>query len=469
MARAAPRLKEGKRSQPSSRKPLHAVILAAGEGLRMGGGECSKCLRTVSGRSILSWVLAAVRALRPAGIHIIVGVGAEQVKEIAAGPGVFFHHQAKRLGTADAAQCALSALPPEGALLVLMGDLPLLQPANMRTVVAEARRGRYACLTMRPPVPTGYGRILRAANGDLEAIVTELDATAAQRRIGECDAGVVAMPISFARMALPKVGFGRHQKERLLTDLAALADEAGLRTLGYEVAHSEAAGVNTPAQLAAAQSMLSERRIAELIKSGVVIADEASVVVRGRLEAKAGVFIDRNVLFAGRVSIAAGVRIGANCVLEDCSIAAGAVVEPFCHLSRTRIAKNARVGPFARLRDNVWIMAGAQIGSFVEVKNSVLGRSATVKHLAYLGDAAVGAKANIGAGTVVCNYDGKRKHRTVIGDGAFVGSGSMLVAPVRIGKRALVAAGSVITDEVPDGSTAFGRARQVIKRRAKGG
>lgn len=446
---------------------LHAVILAAGEGARMGGGA-PKCLRQICGKSILDRLLGVVRALRPARIHLVVGAGARQIRDASAGLDIKYHIQNKPLGTADAAQRALPGIPAAAVMLVLMADLPLLRADSLRKIVREARHGRYALLSMRPPSACGYGRIRRDINGAVTAITVEKDASAAQLKIQECDAGVVAMPAAFARKCLPKIGFGRKQKERLITDLPGMARAAGVVVVAHEVPHSQAAGVNSPAQLAAAQNMLSERRTQELAVKGVVFADRRSVLVRGTIDVGSEVFVDRNVIFEGQVRIGKGVRIGANCLIRDSRLERYCVVEPFCHVCGSQLGERSSVGPFARLREGTAVRQWASIGNFIEVKNSTVGSRSKLRHFGYLGDVDIGASVNVGAGAVVCNYDGEKKHKSAIRNGAFVGSNSTLVSPVAVGSNAYVAAGSVVTSDVPDNTIVFGRAKeQVLKPRLK--
>ena len=453
----------------SASKPLHIIILAAGEGTRMGS-SLPKVLHRVGGETMLARVLATAASLKPDRIHLVIGAAAAQVRKeaAAAAAGVSFRIQRRRLGTADAVQRGLRGLSGPGTVLVMQGDVVLVRPASLRRLVALARAGAYANLTMRAVNPAGYGRIVRGEGGEVAAIVGERDASAGQRRICECDAGPVAAPLAWLKGNVAKVGYGRRQRERMLPDLVAMAVASGLAVRTHEVSEDEAAGINSPAQLAAVQARLGARQLEELAARGVVFADIGTVDLRGRLRAASGAYIDRNVIFAGDVRLGAGASIGPNCVIADSVIGAGARVEAFSHVDGAKVGRQCEIGPYARLRTGTVLAARARIGNFVETKNAQLDRRATAKHLAYLGDVSLAESVNIGAGTVFCNYDGSRKHHSAVGRRAKIGAGSMLVSPVKVGDDAEVAAGSVITKDVRPGELAFGRSRQVaVKRRGR--
>ena len=432
------------------------------------GSTLPKVLHEVGGVTMIERVLATAAALKPDRIHVVIGAGADQVRKVAsakAGGRVFFRLQSRRLGTADAVQCGLRGLRGAGVVLVMHGDVVMIRPATLRRLVLRARAGAYANLVMRTAAPSGYGRILRDRAGDAVAIVGQKDASAAQRRICECDAGPVAAPLAWLKRNVPRVGYGRKLKERMLPDLMALAAKSGVTVKTHEVPEAEAAGINSPAQLAAVRMRLGAQQLCELAGRGVVFAEIESVSLRGRLRAAAGACIDRNVVFVGDVRLGADVRVGPNCVIADSVIGAGTSVEAFSHVDGARIGRDCEVGPFARLRSGTVLAARARIGNFVEVKNAKLDKRATAKHLAYLGDVSLADNVNIGAGVVFCNYDGRTKHHSQVGKRAMIGAGSMLVSPVSVGDDAAVAAGSVITKDVRAGSLAFGRARQVAVKR----
>ena len=430
-----------------------------------------KVLHEAGGKTMLARVLATAGSLRPDRIHVVVGAAATQVRKAAteavAGE-VFFRLQRRRLGTADALQCGLRGLSGPGVVLVLPGDVVMVAAASLRRLVALARSGAYANLTMRASVPTGYGRVVRDRRGQVVAIVGEKDASPRQRRLCECDAGPVAASLPWLKQNIGRVGYGRRQRERMLPDLVALAAGSGFAVRTFEVDEAEAAGINSPAQLAAVRARLGAQRLAALAARGVVFAEIESVSLRGRLGAAPGAYIDRNVVFAGDVKLAADVHVGPNCVISDSSVGAGTRIEAFSHVDGAKIGRACEIGPFARLRSKTVLAARARIGNFVETKNAVLDRRASAKHLSYLGDVSLGERANIGAGTVFCNYDGKDKHHSRVGKRVMIGSGSMLVSPVKVGDDAMVAAGSVITKDVRPGELAFGRVRQTaVKRRGR--
>ena len=447
----------------SARSPLHVVILAAGRGVRMGNGR-PKVLVDFCGKPMLAWVLAAVRKLRPARIHVVVGQHAAAVRQALTAPDISWVVQHRPAGTADAAQIGCTKIPATATVLVLFGDLPLVQVANLRRLVTAGRASMLGVRTMHTSTPHGYSRILRNPAGQPLGLVVHSSATAAQRRITEVDAGGMAFPARWGKAALAQIRPSGIQRERPLTDLVACAIADGIKVRTIAVDAIEGLGVNTPGELLLAEAGYSQLQVAQLQRRGVLFADPNSVAIRGELKASAGVFIDRNVLFQGTTSMAAGTAIGPCCVVKDTSLHRNAQLDAFTHADGAVLKEGAQAGPFARLRPGSVLGKGAKVGNFVELKQVTLGPGAKANHLAYLGDGTVGAAANIGAGTVFCNYDGVAKHRTIVGADAFIGSGSMLIAPVVIGAGALVAAGSVISKDVAPGSTAFGRARQISVR-----
>lgn len=442
------------------------MVLAAGKGERLGSGG-PKVLAEVCGRPMISWILEEAGRLRPARIHVVVGKDGSEVVRALRGSGARTVTQPKRNGTADAARIGLANVPDRANALVLFGDTPLVRAAGLRRLVSAAGSGRLGVRTMAVGEPHGYSRVVRDGRGGVAALVVEREAGAAERRIREVDAGGMAFPAAWGKKALAAVRRNRHTREYPLTDLVAAALKDGMRVAAVEVAEEDGLGVNTKAELLHAGSVMSARLVGAMAGRGVLFADRGSVLVRGDVRAAAGSFIDRNVILEGRVRIAADCSVGPNCVVRDTELAAGASVRAFTHVDGARLGKGAAAGPFARIRPGTVLRAGAQVGNFVETKAAELGEGAKANHLSYLGDGSVGPGANVGAVTVFCNYDGRDKHRTEVGGGAFIGSGSMLVAPVTVGRDAVVAAGSVITKDVKDGETAFGRARQVNTRRSR--
>ncbi|MBN2207202.1 MAG: bifunctional UDP-N-acetylglucosamine diphosphorylase/glucosamine-1-phosphate N-acetyltransferase GlmU [Candidatus Aminicenantes bacterium] len=454
---------------------LVAVILAAGQGTRFKSSR-AKVLHPLLGRTMIGLTLDTVRALKPERIVVVVGHQKDEVERAASGPGVVFAHQAKRLGTAHALLTARPALRgrPAADVLVINADLPLLRPATLRPLIARHRRRKNALTFMTAELadPTGFGRVLRGTEG--LRIVEEREASASERALREVNAGVYVFRASDLLRFLPRVSNANRKGEYYLTDLIAILEERGGKVGLYRTQHpDEVVGINTRWELARAAAVLRDRKLRALAEAGVGLADPATTWID--LEAAVGpdTTIGPGVVIEGRTRIGAGCRIDPGVHLKDSVLADGVEVRAACVIEGCRIETGAGVGPFARLRPGTVIGAGAHVGNFVEMKKADFGRGAKAGHLSYLGDAEVGADVNIGAGTITCNYDGVNKNRTVIGEGVFIGSGTELVAPVRIGRGAYVAAGSTITKDVPPDALAVARARQVEKpgwaarRRAK--
>lgn len=437
------------------------IVLAAGKGTRMRSAR-PKVLHELAGKPLLGHVLDAAAHIAPTRIRVVVGAGGEQVAAAFPGRGVEWVEQAEQRGTAHAVQQALPGLDDAAVALILYGDVPLVQPATLERLLIAARHGALAIVTSFPADPAGYGRILRDTQGRVTGVVEHRDATPEQRAIAEVNTGILALPVARLRSWLERIGNANAQAEYYLTDIVALAVADGVAVATCQpVAPAEVEGVNDRAQLAHLERWVQRRRAEELMAAGVSLADPARFDCRGVLSVGEDVWIDVNCVFEGRVILADGVRIGPHCVIRDAEIGRGAQIKAHTVIEGpATIAAGAQIGPFARLREGSRIGRDARIGNFVETKQAELGAGAKANHLAYVGDARVGAGVNLGAGTITCNYDGARKHRTEIGDGAFVGSNSSLVAPVRIGAGATVGAGSTITAEVPDGHLGVGRAKQ---------
>ncbi len=438
---------------------LDIVILAAGEGKRMHS-TLPKVLHRVGGVPLLQHVIDSASALAPVACHVVVGHGSEQVRESLAQRRINWVLQDQQLGTGHAVMQALPAIDDDATVLVLYGDVPLISPDTLKDLLAQAMTGP-ALLTARVNDPHGYGRILRTKKGKLVGVVEERDAIPKERLINEINTGILAAPAHHLKQLLPQVGNNNAQGEYYLPDIVGLALREGIpvatATAPSEI---EVLGVNDRVQLNRVEREYQRRLAAELLQSGVGVADGSRLDIRGSLECGRDVSIDVNCVFEGANSLADGVKIGANCVLIDCVVGAGTEIKPFTHMEGVATAANCVIGPFARLRPETRLAEAVRIGNFVETKNSEIGAGSKVNHLSYIGDTDMGERVNIGAGTITCNYDGANKHRTQIGNSVFVGSNSTLVAPVEIEDRGFVGAGSTITKTVPGNQLAISRARQ---------
>ncbi|MGC9236848.1 MAG: bifunctional UDP-N-acetylglucosamine diphosphorylase/glucosamine-1-phosphate N-acetyltransferase GlmU [Thiomonas sp.] len=447
---------------PTPASPLCVVVLAAGKGTRMRS-DSPKVLQPLAGKPLLGHVLGTVHQLAAERTVVVTGFGAQQVQQaFAHQPHLRFALQEPQLGTGHAVQQALPELPDHGVCLVLYGDVPLVSAASLVPMVAQARAGALALLTVELPDPTGYGRILRGAGGAVQGIVEHKDATPEQRAIRESNTGILCAPLPQLRRWLGQLRNDNAQGEYYLTDVVALAVADGVPVQAFTVADTDdVLGVNDRKQLAHLERVVQQRAANRLLESGVTLADPARLDVRGALHCGRDVFIDVGCVFEGEVHLADGVRVGPYAVLRDVRVGAGTVIHPFCHLDGAGIGADALIGPFARLRPTTALADGVHIGNFVEVKNSTLGQGSKANHLSYVGDATVGARVNIGAGTIVANYDGANKHRTVIEDDAHTGSNSVLVAPITVGAGATIGAGSTVAKDVPAGKLTVARARAV--------
>ena len=453
-----PATRKKTRSGPA---PLSVVILAAGQGKRMNSAH-PKVLQPLAGRPLLGHVLEVARQLEPAALHVVYGHGGDEVRAAFAAQSLQWALQAEQKGTGHAVMQAMPGVPDDHLVLVLYGDVPLLNVQTLRDLVALAADGSLALLTVQLADPAGYGRILRDARGRVKGIVEQKDATATQRRIREGNTGVMAVPAGRLRGWLGKLRSDNAQGEYYLTDVVAMAvkDRVAVKPL-TAADEAEVLGINDRLQLAQLEAVLRRRNAEAAMRAGATLVDPARFDQRGELVLGRDVFIDANVVFEGRVVLGDGVRIGPNCLLRDMTVGAGTQVFANCVLEKSVIGSDCHVGPFARLRPGAELADGVHIGNFVEVKNSRIGRGSKANHLTYLGDADVGAGVNVGAGSICCNYDGANKSRTVIEDGVFIGSGNMLVAPVTIGAGATTGAGSTITRDAPAGKLTLARGKQV--------
>lgn len=438
---------------------LSIVVLAAGKGKRMYS-SLPKVLHPIGGRPMLARVLDTARTLSPSRLVVVYGHGGEAVRAALPDADIVWAEQAEQLGTGHALKMALPALPETGRTLVLYGDVPLIEASTLEALVAAAG-DEVALLTDVLDNPTGYGRIVRSADGAISAIVEDKDCTPDERAIREINTGMLVLPSARLAGWLAELRNGNAQGEYYLTDVVALAVRDGLTVHGVQVPASwQAAGVNNKVQLAELERILQQNQAHALLEAGVTLADPARIDIRGRLEHGRDVSIDINCVFEGDVVLEEGVSIGANCVLKNVHVAAHARIAPFSHLEDAKVGPACRIGPYARLRPGARLAEGVHVGNFVEIKKSEIGAGSKVNHLTYIGDASIGSHVNVGAGTVTCNYDGVNKFRTLIGDGVFVGSGSMLVAPVTLEAGATIAAGSVITKTAPADALTVARARQ---------
>ena len=443
--------------------PLQVVILAAGKGKRMRS-DLPKVLHPLAGRPLLAHVLAAARALTPRRLCVVVGHGGNAVRERLAAEAVAWVEQSPQLGTGHAVQQALPALEAGGTVLVLYGDVPLISPATLEGLAEAAGGGRLALLTQVLEDPTGYGRIVKDADGAVRRIVEEKDADATERAIREVNTGILAASRERLEAWLSRLRNDNAQGEYYLTDIVAAAVSDGVPVaVRHPSAAYECLGVNSKAELAALERQYQMNHAKRLLEAGVTLADPARIDVRGDLECGRDVSIDVNCIFEGRVVLGDGVHLGASCILRDATVGAGTQIKPFTIVEEAAIGANARIGPFARIRPGTDLAADVHVGNFVEVKASRLGRGSKANHLAYVGDATVGSNVNIGAGTITCNYDGAAKHRTVIEDDVHIGSDVQLIAPVTVGRGATIAAGATITDDVPPGGLTLTQKKQVTK------
>ena len=442
--------------------PISVVILAAGQGKRMKS-DLPKVLQPVAGRPLLQHVIDSARELSASDIHVVYGHGGERVRETLAAENVTWALQAEQLGTGHAVQQAMPAVPDDHLVLILFGDVPLVQAATMQRLVEAAAGGEaLGILSVRMKDPAGYGRIVRDRAGTVARIVEHKDANQKERAIDEVNTGLMAASAKRMREWLAQLRNDNAQGEYYLTDVVVMAAKAGLKVNAILAdSEDEVLGVNDKVQLAEVESIYRKRRATELMLQGVTLVDPARFDARGPVSAGRDVHVDVNVVLEGVVKLGNRVRIGPNVVIRDSEIGDDTVVFPNCVIDRASIGPNCNIGPFARFRPSSSLAQGVHVGNFVEVKNSILGAGAKANHLTYLGDATVGERVNVGAGTITCNYDGANKFRTEIGAGAFIGSGAMLVAPVKIGAGATIGAGSTITKDAPDDKLTLARSKQL--------
>ena len=444
---------------------VDVVVMAAGKGTRMKS-SMPKVLHRLGGRALLQHVIDTAAQVHARRVVVITGHGADEVEAtLSDHDKVQCVRQMPQLGTGHAMQQAVPVLADDGVTLVLSGDVPLIQADTLNALLALCAGQHLALLTLQTPKPTGYGRLVRHPQGQVLAIVEEKDATPEQRQIQEIYSGIMAVPTRLLRAWLARLDNHNAQKEYYLTDVVKFAVADACQVQAHCITDAwQVEGVNNPVQLAELECAYQHRQALRFMAQGVRLRDPARFDVRGQLECAQDVEIDVNCIFEGQVRLGEGVKIGANCVIANCSIKAGAVIHPFTHIDGEQlgvtVGEGARVGPFARLRPGADLGAEVHIGNFVEVKNTSLAKGAKANHLAYLGDATVGERVNYGAGSITANYDGVNKHRTVIEADVHVGSNSVLVAPVTLGAGGTIGGGSTITKDTPAGALTVARAKQ---------
>ena len=433
-------------------KELNIIILAAGLGKRMNS-SLPKVLHSLAGKSLLSHVLDTANALLPHRVCVVYGHGNDAVRDAIDNNELIWVKQEQQLGTGHALMQALPHLDKKGLTLVLYGDVPLISFGTLQKLISASLKENLALLTVRLDEPAGYGRIVRDTEANnIIAIVEDKDANIDQQKIKEINTGIMVIPNTNLHEWLPKLENKNPQKEYYLTDIVAIAAKAGEK---IEAAHPsnnwEVLGVNSKIQLAALERTYQRNYAEKLLEQGVTLTDPSRIDIRGELNCGKEVEVDINCIFEGEVILADGVKIGAHCILKNVKIGAGTTILPFSLIEDADIGKNCRVGPFSRIRPGTNLADEIRIGNFVEIKNSSINSGSKINHLSYIGDATVGKKVNVGAGTITCNYDGINKFQTVIEDDVFIGSDTQLIAPVKITSGSTIGAGSTITmDTLPE-------------------
>ncbi len=439
-------------------RPLEVCVLAAGMGTRMKS-SIPKVMQPLCGKPLLSHILDTIAGLEPSRVHVVVGPEGESARKQFSDRNINWVTQHERRGTGHAVAQAMADVSAGSRLLILVGDAPLIGHETLRALTDQ--ESDFSLLTVLLEDPSGYGRIIRDAAGQVSGIVEDRDASMAQRAIDEINTGIMCVDANRLAGWLPLLGDDNEQGELLLTDIVTLAREEGVAvTVVISEDPLEVTGVNSMDQLVMLERALHVRLARRLLTEGVYIADPERFDCRGTLICGRDVRIDSNVLFEGNVELGDGVVIGTGCCIRNSTVASGCIVKPYSVIDDCSIGKSSQIGPFARLRPGTILAESVQIGNFVEVKNTRVGSGSKASHLSYLGDATLGHDVNIGAGTITCNYDGTAKHETHIEDSAFIGSNTALVAPVKVGESATVGAGSTITRDVEPGALGLGRGRQ---------
>jgi bifunctional UDP-N-acetylglucosamine pyrophosphorylase/glucosamine-1-phosphate N-acetyltransferase len=443
---------------------LNIVILAAGQGTRMKSA-LPKVLHPIAHKPLLQHVLDTARQLDAHTIHVVYGHGGEQVKETLGSPDVNWVLQDQQLGTGHAVEQAMPGIPDDETVLVLYGDVPLITADTLQRLIHAADNSALGLLTAELQDPTGYGRIIRNDNGQVVKIVEQKDASEEQRQVKEINTGMLALDSSRLRQWLNRLENDNVQGEFYLTDIIGMAAKEGIAINAVHPATLfEIEGINNKQQLAQLERVYQMQQAELLMQQGVTFRDPARFDVRGELEVGKDATIDVNVIIEGKVRLGNGVTIGPNNVIKDATLADNVTVHPNCVIESATIGADCDIGPFARVRPDTRLAEKVKIGNFVEIKKANISSGSKVNHLSYIGDTTMGKNVNIGAGTITCNYDGANKHKTIIGDNAFIGSDTQLVAPVEVGEGATVGAGSTITHDAPKGELTLSRAPQQTRK-----
>ena len=442
---------------------IHTIVLAAGEGTRMNSNR-AKSLQTVGGTSMLEKICRTAGKISK-DITLIVGFDKESIINEAntfTGVNITTSFQPKPIGTGDAVKCGLDKVSSGSKVLVLYGDVPLIKKATLDNLIAESSEGA-SILTTTLEDPFGYGRVKKTESGFATAIIEEKDADSEEKKIKEVFTGILCVDKELLETSLQEVTNNNAANEFYLTDIVSIMSSKGVNINTCISSNEEVQGANNKKELEKLESIYRSMKTEELFNQGITIVDAKRLDVRGEVKAGKDCLIDVNVILEGDVTLGNNVSIGPNTILKDVEIGDGTKIEAFSHIVNAKIGDNCLIGPYARLREGSKIEDSGKVGNFVETKNTTLGSGSKANHFTYLGDTTVGTKTNIGAGTITCNYDGKDKHKTVVGDNSFIGSNSSLVAPVKIGNDTTIAAGSTITKDVPSNALGVGRAKQSNK------
>lgn len=439
---------------------MNIVILAAGQGKRMHS-NLPKVLHPIAGKALVSHVIDTARSLSPQTLCLVYGHGGDAVRTTLAAPDLAWALQEPQLGTGHAVQQALPHLKGDGTTLVLYGDVPLIQAETLKRLL-QAAQDALAILTVELDDPSGYGRIVRNTKREVVRIVEQKDSTPEERAVREINTGIMALPTARLGEWLGRLSNNNAQKEYYLTDIVSMAVADGLPIHTANPKHAwEVLGVNSKVQLAELERIAQRNTAEQLMESGVRLADPARFDVRGELVCGRDVFIDVNCVFEGKVVLDEAVEIGPNCVIRNARIGAGTRLAAFTHIEDAVVGPDGRIGPFARLRPGTELAEDVHVGNFVEIKKTTIAAHSKANHLAYIGDATIGSRVNVGAGTITCNYDGANKFQTIIEDDAFIGSDTQLVAPVKVGRGATLGAGTTLTKDAPADTLTISRAKQL--------